>query len=144
MNSDDVEPEEDLRKKNKELVLNAYKEGKVVFMTFDGAMAAPLEEFIKQPTDGLLYDLNRDEVTVLSWIDDPKWVNDFAVAKVIRRLKERVDELIAHSIKLEYTLMVARMGIEQGSTMDTRTAANGPTIREVIENAMKKLRQQYT
>ena len=137
MNSDDVEPEEDLRKKNKELVLNAYKEGKVVFMTFDGAMAAPLEEFIKQPTDGLLYDLNRDEVTVLSLIDDPKWVNDFAVAKVIRRLKERVDELIARSIKLEYTLMVARMGIEQGYTMDTPVAANGPTIREVIENVMK-------
>jgi hypothetical protein len=46
-----------------------------------------------QPTDGLLYDLNRDEATVLILIDDPKWINDYAVCKVIRTLKKRIDEL---------------------------------------------------
>ena len=49
-----------------------------------------LEELIAQPTQGLLYDLNRDSATVLTFIDDPKWVNDYAVGLVITRLKEMV------------------------------------------------------
>jgi hypothetical protein len=40
-----------------------------------------------------IYDLNRDEATVLILIDDPKWINDYAVCKVIRTLKKRIDEL---------------------------------------------------
>jgi hypothetical protein len=37
--------------------------------------------------------LNRDEATILTFIDDPKWINDFAAAKVIRALKDKIDEL---------------------------------------------------
>ena len=77
----------------KDLVLRKAKEGKVVFKTWDGLMEADLEEFIKQPAEGILYDLNRDRVTVLSFIEtNPKWINDFAVGLVIGRLKEMVDE----------------------------------------------------
>jgi hypothetical protein len=54
-------------------------------------MVADLDEFIKQPADGILYDLNRLEETALTFIDDPKWVNDFAVALVIRKLKEMLE-----------------------------------------------------
>ena len=75
----------------KDLVLKKAKEGKVVFMTWDGPREADLNEFIKQPTEGLLYDLNRDRVTVLTFIEDPKWVNDFAVGLVIAKLKEIID-----------------------------------------------------
>ena len=75
----------------KDLVLKKAKEGKVVFMTLDGPREADLNEFIKQPTEGLLYDLNRDRVTVLTFIEDPKWVNDFAVGLVIAKLKEIID-----------------------------------------------------
>jgi hypothetical protein len=71
----------------KDLVLRHSKSGEVVFRIHDGLEAANLDEFIEQPTEGLLYDLNRDRVTVLSFIDDPKWVNDFAVALVIEKLK---------------------------------------------------------
>jgi len=76
--------------KFRDLVLQKEKEGKIVFMTFNGPMEADLEEFIKQPTEGLLYDLNRDRVTVLTFIDDPKWVNDYAVGIVIAKLKEKI------------------------------------------------------
>lgn len=76
----------------RDLILQKEKEGKVVFMTIEGPMSTDLEEFIKQPTEGLLYDLNRDRVTVLSFIDDPKWVNDFAVGLVIAKLKEYYDK----------------------------------------------------
>ena len=75
----------------KDLVLKKEQEGKVVFMTFEGPMEADLEKFIEQPTEGLLYDLNRDRATVLTSIEDPKWVNDFAVGLVISKLKEKID-----------------------------------------------------
>ena len=82
----------DKKEELKERILQKANEGKVVLMTFAGIMEVDLEEFIKQPTEGLLYDLNRDRVTVLSFLDDPKWVNDFAVGLVIAKLKECYDQ----------------------------------------------------
>ena len=73
------------------LILAKAKEGKVVFATFEGLMAADLNEFIKQPADGILYDLNRLPEVVMQFLDDPKWVNDFAVSLVIRKLKEGLE-----------------------------------------------------
>jgi hypothetical protein len=84
-----------LTKKNqmKELILSEYKKGNIVISGIEGLQFMPLSEFIKQPVDGLLYDLNRDEAVVLTFIDDPKWINDYAVCKTIRALKRRIDEL---------------------------------------------------
>lgn len=76
----------------KDLILQKAEEDKVVFRAMDSLMEADIEEFIKQPTEGLLYDLNRDRATVMSWIDDPKWINDFAVCLVIEKLKEYYDK----------------------------------------------------
>jgi hypothetical protein len=76
----------------KKLVLDAEKEGKVVFMTPDGPYIVDLDDFISQPSEGILYDLNRDRLTVLTFIDDPKWVNDYAVGLVIKRLKEKLEK----------------------------------------------------
>jgi len=83
---------EDVRK-IKDKVLEEYKNGNIVVAGVDGLQGMVLKEFIKQPTDGMLYDLNRDEVTVLTLINDPKWVNDYAVCQVIRALKKRIKEL---------------------------------------------------
>lgn len=80
----------------KEIILEAEKAGDIVFMTCDGLMRTKLDKFISQPTEGLLYDLNRDRATILSFIDDPKrnkfWVNDFCVMKVITKLKEMLNK----------------------------------------------------
>ena len=82
-------------KKLKDLILQKETEGKIVFMTAEGPHEADLEQFINQPTEGLLYDLNRDRCTVLAFIDDPnmKWVNDFAVNLVITKLKGENEKL---------------------------------------------------
>jgi len=80
------------KKEFRDLVLQKEKEGKIVFMTIEGPVEANLEEFIKQPAEGLLYDLNRDRVTVLTFLDDEKWVNDYAVGLVIAKLKEYYDQ----------------------------------------------------
>ena len=62
-------------------------------MTIEGLMAVDLENFIKQPTEGILYDLNRDRATVLTFMREgnPKWINDYAVGLVIAKLKEKWD-----------------------------------------------------
>jgi hypothetical protein len=78
-----------------DLLLRKEKEGKVVFHTIDGLMEAELDKFIQQPTEGLLYDLNRDRVTCIHWLDGDEanyWINNFAVALVIGKLKEYYDK----------------------------------------------------
>jgi hypothetical protein len=77
----------------KDKILEEYKNGNIVIATLEGLQRIKLSEFIKQPTDGLLYDLNRNEAVVLTFIDDTKWINDYAVCQVIRALKSRIDEL---------------------------------------------------
>ena len=79
--------------KNK--ILEEYKKGNIVILGIEGLQSMPIAEFIKQPVDGILYDLNRSEEIVLTFLPDPKWVNDYAVTKVIRSLKSRIDELEA-------------------------------------------------
>jgi len=80
------------KKKLQDTILEEAKKGNVVFSTLEGYAVCNLEEFIKQPIVGLLYDLNRLPEVVLTFIEDPKWVNDYAVYLVIKRLKEMVDK----------------------------------------------------
>jgi len=85
------------KKSLKQIVLDKRKVGKVVVMGIEGPMSMPLEDIVRQPVDGLLYDLNRLEEVTLTFIDDPKWINDFAVALVIRKLKSDIDKLEAEN-----------------------------------------------
>lgn len=87
------------KKKFSELVLEEKKKGNVVYLALDQVLSAPVKGIIKQPVDGLLWDLNRDEATALSFMDQEgmiHWVNNFAVALVIR-------ELVAQNEKLRKT-----------------------------------------
>ena len=77
----------------KEIILEEYKNGNIVVVGVDGLQTMPIKEFIKQPAAGMLYDLNRCEAVVLTFLPDPKWINDYAVAKVITELKTRIKEL---------------------------------------------------
>jgi len=77
----------------KDKILKEYENGNIIVATFEGLRGMPLSEFIKQPAEGMLYDLNRNEAVVLTFLPDPKWINDYAIAKVIRALKNRIDEL---------------------------------------------------
>jgi len=79
------------KKELRDLILQEAAKGNIVFMTFDGVKVMNLDEFIKQPAEGILYDLNRDKATVLTFLDDPKWINDFAVALVIEKMRPMLD-----------------------------------------------------
>ena len=77
----------------KDKILEERKNGNIVFDSAFGLHSTNLKSFIEQPTEWILYDLNRDDATVLTFINEPKWVNDFAVCQVIRALKNRISEL---------------------------------------------------
>ena len=89
-----------MSKKQKEslgdLLLRKEKEGKVITVDCEGGLQeTDLNEFITQPTEGILYDLNRDKVTCLTWLNMDKarlWINNYAVAVVIEKLKEYYDK----------------------------------------------------
>ncbi len=84
--------EEEKKENLRNLVSQMEKEGKVVLTTIQGYVSMDLDHMINdQPLEGLLYDLNRLPETIWTFIDDPKWVNDYAVYLVIKRLKEIID-----------------------------------------------------
>jgi hypothetical protein len=84
--------DEDLKKKFSDYVVEESRKGNVVFAALDDYVIAPLDEFIQQPAEGILYDLNRLPEVVLTFIEDRKWVNDFAAQMVIKRLRDLMPE----------------------------------------------------
>ena len=71
-------------------------------MTIDGPVSVDIDKFISQPTEGLLYDLNKDRATILAFIDDIKWINDYAAMLTITKLKEHYDKHISSKLKKYY------------------------------------------
>ena len=78
----------------KTFIREKEREGKVCFMTCEGLMMVDIEDFVKQSTESLLYDLNRDKITTMTLAseDNLRWVNDYAVAVVITELKRIINE----------------------------------------------------
>ena len=88
------------KKKYSELVLKEREKGNVVFIAIDEFRSAPVKDIVAQPVDGLLWDLNRDEATALTFMDREgmiHWVNNFAVALVVRELKSQLTQLEAEN-----------------------------------------------
>jgi len=77
----------------KEKILEEYKKGNLVIRNFEGLSVYKISDFIKQPTECILYDLNRNESVILTFLPDEKWINDYASTQVIRQLKKRIEEL---------------------------------------------------
>lgn len=73
------------------IVREKEKENKLVIYAVDELQVYDVDEFIQQPTESMLYDLNRDKATILTLLDD-KWINDYAVMLVIARLKKFYDK----------------------------------------------------
>lgn len=90
--ADKPTPKESLRDR----ILAERKAGNVVFWGLPGELrVAKIDEFVQQPAEGILYDLNRLEEISLTFLQDPKWVNDFAVALTIRKLVDQWAEALA-------------------------------------------------
>ncbi len=77
----------------KRLVLDEEKKGFIVYRTIEGLEKQELSEFVRQPIEGQLYDINRDTATCLAFIDEPMGVNNFASMVLIRHYYDRCKEL---------------------------------------------------
>ena len=74
-----------------EKILAEYKNGNIVLNTPFGLHVDTMENIINQTAEGLLYDLNRDEATIMTFIDDEKWINDYACSMVIKYLMNKLN-----------------------------------------------------
>ena len=84
----------------KRLVLDEWEKGFIVYRTIEGLEKQELSDFVRQPIEGQLYDINRDIATCLAFIDEPMGVNNFASMVLLRyyydkcmRLEEKVKKL---------------------------------------------------
>jgi len=77
----------------KNLVLNEWREGNIVFRTIEGLHKQEIDEFVKQPIEGQLYDINRDMATCLAFIDDPMGVNNMASMVLLRYYYDKCQKL---------------------------------------------------
>ena len=73
----------EIRKNVCDWVLSEWLKGNLVYADIEGLKSIKFEEFIKQSLEGMLYDINRETATILTFLDDPKWVNDFALTKLL-------------------------------------------------------------
>ena len=77
----------------KDLVLNEWREGNIVFRTIDGLHKQKIDEFVKQPIEGQLYDINRDMATCMAFIDEPMGVNNLASHVLLRYYYDKCEKL---------------------------------------------------
>lgn len=77
-------------KELRDMALAYRKEGKVMMWVLpEQLMTAQVAEFVRQPVDGILWDLNRGEEC--ADFSNIRGVNDFAVAVTIRELVKQRD-----------------------------------------------------
>lgn len=90
--------EENVRTTLADCVLEDEREGRITIAAFDGFHTFDFEAFMKQPVEGLLYDLNMDKATLLTMLGQEnqqeavEWVNRYAAMRVIERLMKRKGE----------------------------------------------------
>ena len=97
-------------------VLALQADNKVAFMTIDGLKYNPIDEFVKQPLEGQLYDVNRDRATLYSMANENKnkrWINDLALVYMYEYANKTIEEQRRHITELECELDLTRKSIEK-------------------------------
>ena len=74
-------------------ILESYKQGNICFATVDGVRTCKMEDFVTQPLEGMLYDINRDKATILHHLGDPKWINDLALTHLLQYYYDRCNKM---------------------------------------------------
>lgn len=83
---DDNNKKETARAEINKAVFQAFKDGYIVIYTVDGLERVPIENFVKQPLEGMLYDMNHLETVIRTHAahdEDFGWVNDMAMLKTL-------------------------------------------------------------
>lgn len=105
--------------KNNELldkILSLQADNKIAFMTIDGLQGGPIEDFVNQPLEGQLYDVNRDRATLYSMANENKnkrWINDLALVYMYEYANATIEEQRRYITNLECELDLTRKEIEK-------------------------------
>lgn len=68
------------------IILKELDNGNIVFPTIDGLMKTSLLNFIEQPLEGMLYDLNHLKAVLLTrarYEDGVSWIQDLSLIKLL-------------------------------------------------------------
>jgi len=77
----------------REIVLDEMRKGWIVYRTIEGLHKQKIEDFVRQPIEGQLYDINRDMATCLAFIEEPFGVNNFASMVLLRYYNDKCNKL---------------------------------------------------
>ena len=97
-------------------VLALQADNKVAFMNIDGLKYSPIDEFINQPLEGQLYDVNRDRATLYTMANEntnKRWINDLALVYMYEYANKTIEEQRRHITELECELDLTRKSIEK-------------------------------
>lgn len=75
------------------LIIEQWKEGYIVFETIEGLSRCKMEDFVKQPLEGQLYDLNRCMSVVLTFLGEAPWNNEYGMVRLVQYYYDRCKEL---------------------------------------------------
>ena len=123
------------------VIQDEFNKGNVCYLQLDGLAVTPFSKFVLQPIDGILYDLNRLEEVIGTYINEQKWVNDFALTKLLRyyyeeneKLKKQINEL---TIKTDDTLTIEKIRKYQLPERAFKPDYNDTAIEFTLPNGIK-------
>ena len=108
-------------------IVNGYASNELTYIDREGEHKISIDEFIKTGSANVLQKLNRTEQVLLKVANAApeklKWVNDYAMMKVIDKLYEKVDDLSAGLI--EKDTEIERLNNEATASRVTFETADG-------------------
>lgn len=121
-------------------ILEGYKNGQLTYIDREGEHKISVKEFVKTGSDNVLQKLNRTEAVLLKVANAApeklKWVNDYAMMKVINELYESVDDLCTKLI--EKDTEIERLNNEaSASRVSLETEDNVP--KEEVEKLIERI-----
>ena len=99
-----------------EKILSLQTESKIAFMTIDGLQGGPIEDFVNQPIEGQLYDLNRDRATLYAMANENKnkrWINDLALVYLYEYTNEIIEKQRQEIVNLKGELRVKSRELDE-------------------------------
>lgn len=126
-------------------ILEGYKNGQLTYIDREGEHKISVKEFVKTGSDNVLQKLNRTEDVLLKVANAApeklKWVNDYAMMKVINELYESVDDLCTKLI--EKDTEIERLNNEaSASRVSLETEDNVP--KEEVEKLIERIEGMET
>lgn len=126
-------------------ILEGYKNGQLTYIDREGEHKISVKDFVKTGSDNVLQKLNRTEDVLLKVANAApeklKWVNDYAMMKVINKLYESVDDLCTKLI--EKDTEIERLNNEaSASRVSLETEDNVP--KEEVEKLIERIEGMET